>query len=99
MIEDNYSVGFSKGAISAVTDKIMQMLQEWKTRPLKEVYTFIFLDTIHYKVKEDGKYISKAFYAVLGVGIDGKKEILGLYLNESEGAKFSHRECKHKGCK
>ncbi len=88
LIEDIYGVGFSKGAISAVTDKIIPMLQEWKTRPLEEVYPFIFLDAIHYKVKEDGRYISKAFYTVLGVGIDGKKEILGLYLNESEGAKF-----------
>ena len=88
LIEDIYGVGFSKGAISTVTDKIIPMLQEWKTRPLEEVYPFIFLDAIHYKVKEDGRYISKAFYTVLGVGVDGKKEILGLYLNESEGAKF-----------
>jgi len=88
LIEDIYGVGFSKGAISAVTDKIIPMLQEWRVRPLEEVYPFVFLDAIHYKVKEDGRYISKAFYTVLGVGIDGKKEILGLYLNESEGAKF-----------
>lgn len=87
-IEDIYCVGFSKGAISAVTDKIIPMLQEWRVRPLEAVYPFIFLDAIHYKVKEDGRYISKAFYTVLGVKVDGKKEILGLYLNESEGAKF-----------
>ena len=49
------------------------MLQEWKVRPLEEVYPFVFLDAIHYKVKEDGKYISKAFYTVLGVRVDGKK--------------------------
>jgi len=88
MIEDIYGVGFSKSAISAVTDKIIPMLQEWKVRPLEEVYPFVFLDAIHYKVKEDGRYISKAFYTVLGVRVDGKKEILGLYLNVSEGAKF-----------
>ena len=88
IIEDIYGVGFSKGAISAVTDKIIPMLQEWKVRPLEEVYPFVFLDAIHYKVKEDGRYISKAFYTVLGVRVDGKKEILGLYLNVSEGAKF-----------
>lgn len=87
-IEDFYGVGFSKATISAVTDKIIPMLNEWKIRPLEEVYPFVFLDAIHYKVKEDGKYISKAFYTVLGVRVDGKKEILGLYLNESEGAKF-----------
>ncbi len=64
------------------------MLTEWKERPLQALYPFVWLDAIHYKVKEDGRYISKAFYTVLGVGIDGKKEILGLHLNESEGAKF-----------
>lgn len=88
VIEDIYGVGFSKGAISTVTDKIIPMLQEWKIRPLEEIYPFIFLDAIHYKVKEEGRYISKAFYTVLGVRVDGRKEILGLYLNESEGAKF-----------
>ncbi|MBA3025255.1 MAG: IS256 family transposase [Sulfurimonas sp.] len=87
-IEEIYGVGFSKATISSVTDKVIPMLQEWKVRPLEEVYPFIFLDAIHYKVKEDGRYISKAFYTVLGVRVDGKKEILGLYLNESEGAKF-----------
>ena len=64
------------------------MLQEWKVRPLEELYPFIFLDAIHYKVKDEGKYISKAFYTVLGVKTDGKKEVLGLYLGENEGAKF-----------
>ena len=88
LIEDIYGVGFSKGAISAVIDKIIPMLKEWKIRPLEEVYPFVFLDAIHYKIKEDGRYISKAFYTILGVRVDGKKEILGLYLNESEGAKF-----------
>jgi putative transposase len=58
VIEDFYGVGFSKATISAVTDKIIPMLQEWKIRPLEEVYPFVFLDAIHYKVKEDGKYIS-----------------------------------------
>lgn len=64
------------------------MFQESRVRPLEELYPFIFLDAIHYKVKDEGKYISKAFYTVLGVKTDGKKEILGLYLGESEGAKF-----------
>lgn len=64
------------------------MLQEWKVRPLEEIYPFLFLDAIHYKVREDGQYISKAFYTVLGVRLDGKKEILGLYLEKARGAKF-----------
>ncbi len=87
-IEDIYGVHFSKPAIKAVTDKLIPMLEEWRRRPLEAIYPFIYLDAIHYKVREDGRYISKAFYTVLGVNLEGKKEILGLYLNESEGAKF-----------
>ena len=87
-IEEIYGVHFSKPAITAVTDKLIPMLEEWKKRPLDAIYPFIYLDAIHYKVREDGHYVSKAFYTVLGVTVEGKKEILGLYLNESEGAKF-----------
>ncbi|HFQ61151.1 MAG TPA: IS256 family transposase [Epsilonproteobacteria bacterium] len=87
-IEEIYGVHFSKPAITAVTDKLIPMLQEWKQRPLETIYPFIYLDAIHYKVRDEGHYVSKAFYTVLGVTLEGKKEILGLYLNESEGAKF-----------
>lgn len=87
-IEDIYGVHFSKPAITTVTDKLIPMLEEWKIRPLEAIYPFIYLDAIHYKIREDGHYVSKAFYTVLGVNLEGKKEILGLYLNESEGAKF-----------
>jgi transposase-like protein len=87
-IEDIYGVHFSKPAITAVTDKLIPMLDEWKKRPLEAIYPFLYLDAIHYKVREDGHYVSKAFYTVLGINLEGKKEILGLYLNESEGAKF-----------
>ena len=87
-IEEIYGVHFSKPAITAVTDKLIPMLQEWKQRPLESIYPFIYLDAIHYKVRDEGHYVSKAFYTVLGVNLEGKKEILGLYLNESEGAKF-----------
>ena len=87
-IEDMYGVHFSKPAITAITDKLIPKLEEWKKRPLDAIYPFIYLDAIHYKVRDEGHYVSKAFYTVLGVTIEGKKEILGLYLNESEGAKF-----------
>ena len=87
-IEDMYGVHFSKPAITAITDKLIPRLEEWKKRPLDSIYPFVYLDAIHYKVRDEGHYVSKAFYTVLGVNIEGKKEILGLYLNESEGAKF-----------
>lgn len=87
-IEDMYGVHFSKAAITAITDKLIPKLEEWRKRPLDSIYPFIYLDAIHYKVRDEGHYVSKAFYTVLGVNLEGKKEILGLYLNESEGAKF-----------
>jgi len=87
-IEDMYGVHFSKPAITAITDKLISKLEEWKKRPLESIYPFVYLDAIHYKVRDEGHYVSKAFYTVLGVNLEGKKEILGLYLNESEGAKF-----------
>ena len=87
-IEEIYGVHFSKPAITAVTDKLIPMLEEWKKRPLDSIYPFVYLDAIHYKVREEGHYITKAFYTVLGVTVEGKKEILGLYLGENEGAKF-----------
>lgn len=87
-IEDMYGVHFSKPAITAITDKLIPKLEEWKKRPLESIYPFVYLDAIHYKVRDEGHYVSKAFYTVLGVNLEGKKEILGLYLNRSEGAKF-----------
>jgi len=87
-IEEMYGVHFSKPAITAITDKLIPKLEEWRKRPLESIYPFVYLDAIHYKVRDEGHYVSKAFYTVLGVNLEGKKEILGLYLNESEGAKF-----------
>jgi transposase-like protein len=83
-----YGLEFSKATISAVTDKVIPLLKEWQQRPLESIYPFVWLDAIHYKIKENGRYISKAVYTILGVGLNGKKEILGLYLSENEGANF-----------
>jgi transposase-like protein len=87
-IEEFYGIHFSKATISAVTDKVIPLLKEWQQRPLEKVYPFVWLDAIHYKIKENGRYISKAIYTILGVNLSGKKEILGLYLSENEGANF-----------
>lgn len=87
-IDEMYGVEFSKATISSITDKIIPLLKEWQQRPLENIYPFVQLDAIHYKIKENGKYISKAVYTILGVGLSGKKEILGLYLSENEGANF-----------
>ena len=87
-IEEMYGIEFSKATISAVTDKVIPLLKEWQQRPLESIFPFVWLDAIHYKIKENGRYISKAVYTILGVGLNGKKEILGLYLSENEGANF-----------
>jgi transposase-like protein len=87
-IEEIYQVSISTATISAITDKIIEKVKQWQSRPLESIYPFVWLDAIHYKIKEDGKYISKAVYTILGVGMEGKKEILGLYLSENEGANF-----------
>jgi len=87
-IEELYQISISPATINAITDKIISKVKEWQTRPLENIYPFVFMDAIHYKIKEDGKYENKAVYTILGINLRGKKEILGLYLSESEGANF-----------
>jgi len=87
-VEDLYGIKVSTATLSAITDKIIAEVREWQQRPLEALYPFVWLDAIHYKVKDNGRYKSKAVYTVLAVNLEGKKEILGLYLSESEGANF-----------
>jgi putative transposase len=87
-IEEIYQVSISTATISTITDKIIDKVKAWQSRPLDSIYPFVWLDAIHYKIKDGGKYVSKAVYTVLGVNMEGKKDILGLYLSESEGANF-----------
>ncbi|WP_262140938.1 IS256 family transposase, partial [Serratia ficaria] len=87
-IEDLYAFSVSSATISAVTDKVIPELKQWQQRPLEPVYPFVWLDAIHYKIREEGRYVSKAVYTVLALNLEGKKEVLGLYLSESEGANF-----------
>lgn len=87
-ITELYGISVSPGAISEITDKIIGKVKEWQQRPLESFYPFMWLDAIHYKIKEDGRYVSKAVYTIIGVNIRGVKEVLGLYINDSEGANF-----------
>jgi putative transposase len=82
-----YGVEISVGAISAVTDRVWNEILEWQQRPLAPCFPIVYLDAIHYKVREDGKVISKAVYSVYGVSMDGQRDVLGLYLNDSEGSR------------
>lgn len=85
-IDELYDISLSNGTINAVTDKLLPELQAWRERELDAVYPIVWLDAIHYKIKENGRYTSKAIYTLLGLNIEGKKELLGLYLSDQEGA-------------
>jgi len=87
-IAEIYCLSISTAAISAMTDKLIPELKQWQQRPLQSHYPFVWLDAIHYKIKEEGRYVGKAVYTVLGLDMEGKKDILGLYLSDNEGANF-----------
>ena len=87
-IQEMYAMEISATEISRITDSVLPAVQEWRNRPLDAVYPFVFLDCMHYKVRVNGSVESRAIYNLLGVDIEGKKELLGLYLSENEGAKF-----------
>lgn len=87
-LEDLYGLEVSPATLSAVTDKILPVIKEWQGRPLDEVYPIVWMDALHYKLKEDGKVVHKAVYTILGVNRHGLKDALGFYISESEGANF-----------
>lgn len=87
-VQELYGISVSNAAISAITDKLIDTVKAWQQRPLESHYPFVWLDAIHYKIKHQGRYQSKAVYTVLGLNIEGKKEVLGLYVSDSEGANF-----------
>ena len=83
-----YDTDISHTVLSQITDKIIPEIKTWQNRPLESVYPIIWLDAMHFKVKDEGKVVHKALYNILGVNTEGEKEILGIYLSESEGANF-----------
>ncbi len=87
-LQEMYGLEVSTGTLSAVTDKIIHTVKEWQARPLDSIYPIVWLDAIHYKIRENGKVHGKAVYTILGVNLEGRKEVLGLYISENEGANF-----------
>ena len=87
-IKELYNVGISPDLVTKITEKIMPEVTAWQNRPLEAVYPFVFMDAIHYKVKEDRRYVTKAAYVVLGINMDGTKDILGVWIGEHESSKF-----------
>ena len=87
-LRDIYGVDTSASMISRITDKIMPAVTEWQNRPLEAVYPIVFLDGIVFKVRKDARVVNKCMYSVLGVNMEGRKEILGLWMSENESASF-----------
>ena len=88
LLEDIYGVSISAGRISQITDKVLPEIQEWRTRSLQSFYPVVYLDAIHFKVRQDGRYSNSAFYTVYSIDWEGNRDLLGLYINSGgEGAK------------
>lgn len=87
-VKEMYAMDISATEISHITDKVIPAMNEWRNRPLEAVYPFVFLDCMHYKVRESGGVETRAIYNILGINREGKKDLIGIYLSESEGAKF-----------
>ena len=87
-IKEMYDMNISHTVLSEITDRIIPEVKAWQNRPLEDVYCIVWLDAMHYKVKEEGKITHKALYNILGVNPAGHKEVLGMYISQSEGANF-----------
>ena len=87
-IRDIYGIDVSDTTVSRVTDKILPIAKEWQQRPLETVYAVVFLDAIHYHVRSEGQIVKKAVYIAIGINLDGRKDVLGMWVGETESAKF-----------
>jgi putative transposase len=99
-LEEQYQVEVSAELISTVTDSVMEDALEWQNRPLEKMYPVVFFDALRVKIRDEGSVKNKAVYLALGIQRDGTKEVLGLWIQQSEGAKFwlaVMNELKHRG--
>lgn len=87
-IRDIYGLQISDTTISRITDKILPIAKEWQQRPLEPIYAVVFLDAIHYHVRSEGQIVKKAVYIAIGINLDGKKDVLGMWVGENESAKY-----------
>lgn len=87
-LKELYDLDISDSTISRITDKIMPLVKEWQEHPLQEIYAVVYMDAIHYHVRSEGRIVKRAVYIALGIDMDGKKDVIGMYVGENEGAKF-----------
>ena len=87
-IQELYGIEVSATMVSNITDQIIPEIKEWQERPLDDTYPFVFIDAVHFSVREDNHIVKKAAYIVLGVNSEGFKEVLGIWIGENESAKY-----------
>jgi transposase-like protein len=88
-LKDIYGVELSAGTISTITDKVWELVETWQSRPLAAIYPIVYLDAIHLKLRRDGKVLNTAVYVVLGIDVDGQRDVLGHWVGDGgEGANF-----------
>jgi len=87
-MKEIYGVDVSAGMVSTITDKVLPLVTEWQNRPLDSVYPIVYLDGIHFRVRDGGKIVKKCGYTILGINTEGNKELLGIWIGENESAKF-----------
>ncbi|GAB6928236.1 IS256 family transposase [Paenibacillus sp. JCM 10914] len=87
-LQNLYGIEVSPTLISNVTNKIVPLIKEWQNRPLQGVYAVVYMDAIHFNVKQDGAIVNKAAYMVIGIDLDGNKDVLGMWIGENESSKF-----------
>jgi transposase-like protein len=87
-MEEIYGINVSAEMVSRITDKILPIVREWQNRPLEEVYTILYLDGVHFNVRQDGQVVKKVAYVAMGYNIEGIKDILGIWIGEGESSRF-----------
>ena len=87
-IRDIYGIDVSDSTVSRITDKILPVAKEWQQRPPESIYAVVFLDALHYHVRSEGQVVKKAVYIAIGINLDGRKAVLGMWVGENESAKF-----------
>ncbi len=101
-VNEMYGMDISPTLISNITDKIIPSIKEWQCRPLESIYPIVFMDAIHFKVKKDNSIVNKAAYAAIGINIEGKKDVLGIWIGATESSKYwllVLNELKNRGVK
>jgi transposase-like protein len=87
-LQQLYGIEVSPAFITTITDRITPKIKEWQSRPLQSIYSMLFMDAVHFNVRQDGQIVKKAAYIVIGIDLDGQKDVLGIWIGEKESSKF-----------